>query len=165
MLCESGVPFLPTLVIYISELSMLVTVPFRYLIPIPRIFRYYWLLVIFLFMLCSGGGWWFRFCRSSHSARTPTPSNSSRYSHSHSHPSNGITSHSLHTAPTTNLRASPRPLHYHHHSERTCPHHRHQIIGSNGVAVGHHQRARILNRPCNQQRSSMYYLQRIWKGA
>lgn len=120
--------------------------------------RYYWLLVIFLFMLCSGGGWWFRFCRSSSGSRgnltrTPTTSNPSRYSHSHPHPSNG----GLHA--TSSLRSSAtRPHHHYHHphSDRQCPHHRHQMMQ-------HQQRARILShRPCGQ-RGSMYYLQRFWK--
>lgn len=123
--------------------------------------RYYWLLVIFLFMLCSGGGWWFRFCRSSsssrssHPSRTPTPGNPSRYSHSHPHPSNGITSHSLHSS-TSNLRASQSRAQHHRHHYQQCPHHQ------QWWQQQQQQRARILHRPCGQ-RNSMYYLQRIWK--
>ncbi|XP_055384336.1 myb-like protein AA [Condylostylus longicornis] len=29
---------------------------------------YYWLLLIFMFMVCSGGSWWYRFCRQSDSS-------------------------------------------------------------------------------------------------
>lgn len=33
---------------------------------------YYWLLLIFMFMICSGGSWWYKFCRQNESSAYPS---------------------------------------------------------------------------------------------